>query len=755
MERIAPTKTSKTTISLAVGFVVVLAFLLIELGYGYGRATATSQDEIRPQQVQIEVLLDEPGGHKTAAPGDTVRVAILSTQTFDSTSIDPASITIEGVPVEKRKNGKPRASIEDVNGDELMDLIVRVNAEGLHIASEPKKIVLNAKTLDGRLVQGGGCVQSSGVPCGGELLTGPDEKGRSGKSRRKNVGIAAVKAIIVSAGATIVSESCIPANGALDPNETVTVSLCVQNTDATNTTNLVGTLQATGGVTLPSGPQNYGVVVGNGPPVCRNFTFTVSGTCGGTVTASLQFQDGATNLGTVTFTFTLGTQMVAFAENFDGVVAPALPSGWAATQGTNVTGAPLWVTSTTTPDTAPNDAFSTAPNNVLDNRLDTPGIAITSASAQLSFRNNFDLADSNTGFDGAVLEISSPNINAGAFTDILAAGGSFVSGGYNSTIAVSFGSPIAGRQAWSGISAGYITTLANLPATVAGQTIKLRFREGSDNSIGSNGWRIDTIRVNDGFVCSTNCPAQPCVINCPAPQTNSNDPNQCGAVVTYPAPTTTGSCGTVTCSPASTSFFPVGTTTVTCTATAGPSCSFTVTVNDTQPPTITCPTDVTTTTGTVNDPCVVVTFPPPTASDNCPGVTTLCSPASGFCFPVGTTSVTCTATDASGNTATCSFNVSVFNVCLQDDSNPSIVFLGNSITGAYRFCCGGTVFTGVAQVTKRGSIATFQHYAPTQRVLATVDGGVFKGTASLQFPPGSIKCTIQDRDTRNNSCICQ
>jgi len=64
--------------------------------------------------------------------------------------------------------------------------------------------------------------------------------------------------------------------------------------------------------------------------------------------------------------------------------------------------------------------------------------------------------------------------------------------------------------------------------------------------------------------------------------------------------------------------------------------------------------------------------------------------------------VTCTATDTSNNTATCSFTVTVFNVCLQDDSNPSLVFLGNTVTGAYRFCCGGTVFTGVALVTMRG-----------------------------------------------------
>ncbi|MEK6289353.1 MAG: HYR domain-containing protein [Acidobacteriota bacterium] len=721
------------------------------LGYGDARTAATSKDDIRLEQVRIEVLLDDPGGHKPAEPGATVRVAILSTESFDATSIDPASITIEGVPVVRRKNGKARASIQDVNGDDLMDLIVRVNAEGLHITTEPKKIAMQGATLDGRLVQGGGCVRSSGIPCAGELLSPPDGKSRSGKAGKKNVSIAAVNATIVSAGATLVSESCTPPNGALDPNETVTVSFCIQNTGVGNTTKLIGTLQATGGVTNPSGPQDYGVVVAGGPPVCRNVTFTVTGTCGGTITASIQFQDGATNLGTVTYTFTLGTLVVVFQENFDGVTEPALPAGWTPSQGVTLMGGPLWVTSTTTPDTAPNDAFSTAPNHTFDNRLDTPLIAILTGSAQLIFRNNFDLNDSGGGFDGAVLEISSPNIESGDFTGITAAGGSFVSGGYNMTIPEDQPSVIAGRSAWSGTSGGYITTVVNLPAAVAGQSITLRFRLACDNNVASVGWRIDTIRITDGFVCSTTCPPPACTITCPGNQSPSAATGQCFAVVTYAAPTTTGTCGTVTCSPASGSMFPIGTTIVTCASTAGPSCSFAVTVNDTQAPVITCPGDITTTT-TINSPCAVATFAP-TATDNCPGVTTLCSPASGSCFAVGTTTVTCTATDSSSNTATCSFTVSVFNVCLQDDSNPGIVFLGNTVTGDYRFCCRGTIFTGRAQVTRKGNIATFEQFGPDRKVLAKYDGGVNRGSASIQSQVAS--CTITDRDTRNNSCVCQ
>jgi len=69
-----------------------------------------------------------------------------------------------------------------------------------------------------------------------------------------------------------------------------------------------------------------------------------------------------------------------------------------------------------------------------------------------------------------------------------------------------------------------------------------------------------------------------CVITCPANISRPNDPGQNGAIVNYPAPTTTGACGTVTCSPASGSFFPVGTTTVNCSSSNGPSCNFNVTV---------------------------------------------------------------------------------------------------------------------------------------------------------------------------------
>ena len=195
------------------------------------------------------------------------------------------------------------------------------------------------------------------------------------------------------------------------------------------------------------------------------------------------------------------TPCTSFSQNFDSVTAPALPAGWTAT---NATGpAPLWVTSTTTPDTAPNDAFVDDPAVVSDKDLDTPGISITSA-AQVTFRHSFNLErDTSNFYDGGVLEVSSPNINGGAFTDITnaAVGGSFVSGGYVGTISTGFSNPLAGRMAWSGDSGGYITTVANLGPNVVGQTIKLRFRMGSDSSTGVTGWRIDSLAVTTTTPC--------------------------------------------------------------------------------------------------------------------------------------------------------------------------------------------------------------------------------------------------------------
>lgn len=185
--------------------------------------------------------------------------------------------------------------------------------------------------------------------------------------------------------------------------------------------------------------------------------------------------------------------------------------------------------------------------------------------------------------------------------------------------------------------------------------------------------------------------------------------------------------------------------------------AFTATPFTQAPVTITCPANITRT-AAASCPAataVTVTYPAPTVGGNCAVGAPVCNPPSGSMFAVGTTTVTCMVSDGAGNTASCSFTVSIFNVCLQDESNPNTVLLINTATGAYKFCCGVTTFTGTGTLTVRGCTITLQHNAPTFRVNATIDQSQFRGTASLQSPPGVNKCTITDKDTRNNSCNCQ
>ncbi len=212
-----------------------------------------------------------------------------------------------------------------------------------------------------------------------------------------------------------------------------------------------------------------------------------------------------------------------YAENFDGLRSPLLPSNWVASQGVNVTGAPSWVTSIVTPDTAPNDAFSTCPDNILDNRLDTPVLPLSTASFALRFSHSYDL---DPGRDGAVLEISSPDINGGAFTDVTdPAVHAFISGGYNTTISSGFQSPIAGRMAWSGNSGGYIITSVGF-STIPSQA-KLRFRLVSDNAGASAGWRIDSFAVSrtEGPTPSPSPPPSPTPTPTPIPTPCDGSPN--------------------------------------------------------------------------------------------------------------------------------------------------------------------------------------------------------------------------------------
>ncbi len=162
----------------------------------------------------------------------------------------------------------------------------------------------------------------------------------------------------------------------------------------------------------------------------------------------------------------------------------------------------------------------------------------------------------------------------------------------------------------------------------------------------------------------------------PPPDVTATTSNPAGGTVTYSVSATddSGNAPAVTCSPASGSTFPVGDTTVNCTAEdaahnrASASFKVTLTFVDTTPPAFSnVPGTIT---SEANGPAgSVVNYTTPTATDasDGPAIAT-CVPASGSTFPLGTSTVTCSATDAHGNTGTASFSVSVV-----DTTKPTLI----------------------------------------------------------------------------------
>jgi hypothetical protein len=103
--------------------------------------------------------------------------------------------------------------------------------------------------------------------------------------------------------------------------------------------------------------------------------------------------------------------------------------------------------------------------------------------------------------------------------------------------------------------------------------------------------------------------------------------------------------------------------------------------------------------------------------------------------------------------ASCSFTITTFNVSVQGSGS---LFMFNSTTGDYQFCCGGTIVNGRGRLTIKGCTVTIQQGATEtdRRVQATIDTCKGTGTATLQMPPGTVKCTITDKNINNNTMNC-
>ena len=524
-------------------------------------------------------------------------------------------------------------------------------------------------------------------------------------------GVPGNPSILAAPPAVITGESCGPANGAVDPDETVTVNFPLRNVGTGHTSNLVATLLPGGGVNQPGGPQSYGVLTVGGPPVERPFSFVPSGTCGGSVTATLHLQDGTTDLGNVSFNLVLGT-IASTPSSFANPASIGIPSsGVAAPYPSNivVSGFAGTVSKVTVALTNLNHTF---PDDV-----DVLLVGPTGAKMIL-------MSDAGGGLDVLNVTLNFDDTAPGALPDST----QIVSGTFRPTNFLTgdtFPAPAPPGP--------YGSALSVFNGLNPNGTWSLYVFDDASGDLGniSGGWNLTLI------ASAPVCCDQPCSLTCPANVSVPNDPGACGAVVGYPSASVSGTCGTLASSPSSGSTFPVGTTPVTSTATrsggATTTCSFTVTVNDVEAPVPTCPADV----SVPNDPnacSAVVNTPAPAVTDNCPGATVGAIPPSGSTFPVGTTPVSVTASDAHGNTAGCGFSVTV------NDTQPPAV----------------TCPANISRNTDPGSCTAVVNYPP----IAGSDncpGFVITGTppSGFAFPVGSNTVTGRNTDASGNIATCQ
>lgn len=116
-------------------------------------ATGTIQDD-DALQVPIDI---KPGSFPNSinlGANGSVPVAILSTASFDATTVDPATVTLASAPVRMRGNGTLMASSQDVNGDGRLDLVVHVSTDALQLSQTDTEAVLEGRTFGGQSIRG-------------------------------------------------------------------------------------------------------------------------------------------------------------------------------------------------------------------------------------------------------------------------------------------------------------------------------------------------------------------------------------------------------------------------------------------------------------------------------------------------------------------------------------------------------------------------------------------------------------------------
>lgn len=104
--------------------------------------------------VMIDIKPNEEPNALNLGSNGNIPIEILRSTSFDATTVVPISVTLAGSRVRIKGNGDAQASIKDVNGDGLDDLIVHADTEALELTEVVVSAALQAETVDGTTVRG-------------------------------------------------------------------------------------------------------------------------------------------------------------------------------------------------------------------------------------------------------------------------------------------------------------------------------------------------------------------------------------------------------------------------------------------------------------------------------------------------------------------------------------------------------------------------------------------------------------------------
>ena len=307
----------------------------------------------------------------------------------------------------------------------------------------------------------------------------------------------------VRPGSVIVRDhGCAANDGVLVAKETAELTIPLENIGRVAMTAVSATLSAmTPGVTVQPGARVYGTIAsgasGSEVNVYR-VTLGAGYPCG--TPCRFRLDINATGVAPAYVEFSLPTgvpvaQTTLLSENFDGVVAPALPAGWSAV---TVRGSPPnpWVTSATSPASSPNAAFDPEAGTNNFERLQGPVLAVPSGSSyvEVTFDTQYNLfqytsryAPNGFTFDYQLDGTGGSHFSVGDATEF--------SNRYTHNIARSSGSA-GDRSGWSGTAMPYRHVRIVIPG-LAGHTLIPRFHVttvGGGTIAGHGAW-LDNVSI--------------------------------------------------------------------------------------------------------------------------------------------------------------------------------------------------------------------------------------------------------------------